>query len=166
MVDCILALKSYHEWKQGGALGFGRLNSPNSPTHATGYATTSSKYVNRSKNLNMGLSPSRRKPCAISDHDSSNDTSLSSSPERSATHFLTFEKDNKRTFLEGISWGVQSSGQSNGMHDEDYVQDLNSNANAPGKCKCTSEPDVPYQMDTFLSALTSRRLWKYPISAS
>ena len=156
MVDCILALKSYHEWKQGGALGFGRLNSPNSPTHATGYATTSSKYVNRSKSLNMGLSPSRRKPCAISDHDSSNDTSLSSSPERSATHFLTFEKDNKRTFLEGISWGVQSSGQSNGMHEEDYVHDLNSNANAnasgnQASCMCL-------RLDIFLSAPNSCKL--------
>ncbi|CAK9872555.1 unnamed protein product [Sphagnum jensenii] len=57
LVDCILALKSYHEWKQGGALGFWRLKSP---SHPMGYITNSGKYIIRSKSMNTSSSQGRR----------------------------------------------------------------------------------------------------------
>jgi hypothetical protein len=71
LVDCILALKSYHEWKQGGALGFWRLKSPN---HATGNSTNS-KFT-RSRSMNS--SSNSRKKWAILDHESLDDSSLAS----------------------------------------------------------------------------------------
>lgn len=48
LVDCILALKSYYDWKQGGSLGFWRLNSPNHSTESTQFSR--SKGMNSSFN--------------------------------------------------------------------------------------------------------------------
>lgn len=88
LVDCILALKSYHDWKQGGALGFWRLKSPTD----SGSCVTSSRYLSHLKNPN-----SRRKWILSSDQESLDGTSLSSSPEQSA-NFLSFHKDSRASF--------------------------------------------------------------------
>lgn len=71
LVDCILALKSFHEWKQGGALGFWRLKSPN---HVTGNSTNS-KFV-RSRSMNS--SSNSRKKWAPQDQESNDDSSSAS----------------------------------------------------------------------------------------
>lgn len=85
LVDCILALKSFHDWKQGGALGFWRLKSPT----GSGSCVSSSRYLNHAKN-------SRRK-WMLSDQEFLDGTSLSSSPDQSA-NFLSFHKDNRASF--------------------------------------------------------------------
>ncbi|KAG0613123.1 hypothetical protein M758_6G078800 [Ceratodon purpureus] len=72
LVDCILGLKSYHDWKQGGALGFWRLKSPTHPTENI----TNSK-LSRSKSMNS--SSNSRKKWAIPDQESLDDTSFESS---------------------------------------------------------------------------------------
>ncbi|KAG0585317.1 hypothetical protein KC19_2G003100 [Ceratodon purpureus] len=73
LVDCILALKSYHDWKQGGALGFWRLKSP---SHPTGNMNRSVSKFSRSKSMNN--SSNARKKWAIPDSESLDDTSLTS----------------------------------------------------------------------------------------
>jgi hypothetical protein len=95
LVDCILALKSYHEWKQGGALGFWRLKSP---SHPMGYITNSGKYITRSKSMNTSSSQGRRK-WAIPDLEGLDDRDLLSSPELSVNS-LNFDKDSRASFEE------------------------------------------------------------------
>ncbi len=95
LVDCILALKSYHEWKQGGALGFWRLKSP---SHPMGYITNSGKYITRSKSMNTSSSQGRRK-WAIPDLEGLDDRDLLSSPELSVNS-LSFDKDSRASFEE------------------------------------------------------------------
>ena len=90
LVDCILALKSYHDWKQGGALGFWRLKSPT----GSGSCVTSSRYSNHPRNLNN--SNSRRK-WMLSDQEPLDETSLSSSPDQSA-NFLSLHTENRASF--------------------------------------------------------------------
>ncbi|KAG0554696.1 hypothetical protein KC19_12G111500 [Ceratodon purpureus] len=92
VIDCILALKSYHDWKQGGALGFWRLKSPT----GSGSCVTSSRYSNHSKNLNICSNNSRRK-WMLADQESLDGTSLSSSPDQSAS-FLSLHKDNRASY--------------------------------------------------------------------
>ncbi|XP_024400704.1 kinesin-like protein KIN-14C isoform X1 [Physcomitrium patens] len=56
LVDCILALKSYHDWKQGGALGFWRLKSPSHPPvnmNKSVSKSSHSKSDNRSANAGI-----------------------------------------------------------------------------------------------------------------
>ena len=114
LVDCILALKSYHDWKQGGALGFWRLKSPN---HPTGYITNTTKYFNRSKSMN-GSNVSRKK-WALPDQESLDDNSLtclSTQPDVS----LTFEKDIPAPFSEALQGSPfdQNDISSEIVHDE------------------------------------------------
>lgn len=92
LVDCILALKSYHDWKQGGALGFWRLKSPTESESCV----ASSRYSNHSRNINICSNNSRRK-WKLSDQESLDGTSLSSSPDQSA-NFLSLHKDNRASF--------------------------------------------------------------------
>ena len=73
LVDCILALKSYHDWKQGGALGFWRLKSP---SHPTGTINKSISKFQRSKSMNN--SSNARNKWGIPDPESLDDTSLAS----------------------------------------------------------------------------------------
>lgn len=127
LVDCILALKSYHDWKQGGALGFWRLKSPN---HPTGHATNSSKYLDRSKSLNMNSNVRRK--WALPDQESLDDSSLSSSPDRSANS-LNFDKDS-RTVYDGMLPSGQS-GQKGGLDGD--LDELASNLNTSGRECCT-----------------------------
>ncbi|XP_024363898.1 kinesin-like protein KIN-14C isoform X7 [Physcomitrium patens] len=90
LVDCILGLKSFHDWKQGGALGFWRLKSPADSIKSC--ATLSATYSNHSKNANICSKNSRRK-WIFTDQDSLDGTSLSSSPDQSINH-PTFVKQN------------------------------------------------------------------------
>ncbi len=101
LVDCILALKSYHEWKQGGALGFWRLKSP---SHPMGPVTNSGKYITRSKSMNTSSSQGRRK-WAIPDLEGLDDRDLLSSPELSVNS-LNFDKDSRASFEEMLQNGV------------------------------------------------------------
>lgn len=73
LVDCILALKSYHDWKQGGAVGFWRLKSP---SHSTGNSSRSVSKFSRSKSMNN--SSKSRKKWAVPESESLDDTSLAS----------------------------------------------------------------------------------------
>ncbi|XP_024394330.1 kinesin-like protein KIN-14C isoform X2 [Physcomitrium patens] len=78
LVDCILALKSYHDWKQGGALGFWRLKSP---SHPTGNMSKSISKFSASKNVNK--SGNARKQWANPDQESHDDTILASASNHS-----------------------------------------------------------------------------------
>lgn len=85
LVDCILALKSYHDWKQGGALGLWRLKSP---SHSTGNINRSVPKFSRSKSMNN--SSNARKKWAIPDPESLDDTSLASLSNQPPTSELDF----------------------------------------------------------------------------
>ncbi|CAM6051253.1 unnamed protein product [Sphagnum compactum] len=85
LVDCILALKAYHEWKQGGAMGFWRLKSPN---HQMGYVPNSGKYVTRHKSMNSMCNQARRK-WGHPDLEYLGDRDILSSPDNAYSHCLS-----------------------------------------------------------------------------
>jgi hypothetical protein len=143
LVDCILALKSYHDWKQGGALGFWRLKSPN---HPTGYITNTSKYFNRSKSMN-GSNVSRKK-WALSDQESLDDNSLtclSTQPDVSPS----FEKGIPAPFSEGLqSSPFDKKDNSNGIVDDEVAANGNTSGNGSGVIGI-----CPFTSDDYLSFL-------------
>ncbi|CAM6022900.1 unnamed protein product [Sphagnum balticum] len=86
VVACILALRSYHEWKQGGALGFWRLKSPNLPTV---YGTSPSKTSTR------GIKAPRK--WFPTDQDYADNMELFS-PSAQSTNSMSFDKDSRASF--------------------------------------------------------------------
>ncbi len=116
VVACILALRSYHEWKQGGALGFWRLKSPNLPTV---YGTSPSKTSTR------GIKAPRK--WFPTDQDYADNMELFS-PSAQSTNSMSFDKDSRASFegmLESVRLGL------NGSLDGD-AEDLPFNTNASG----------------------------------
>ena len=143
LVDCILALKSYHDWKQGGALGFWRLKSPN---HPTGYITNTTKYFNRSKSMN-GSNVSRKK-WALPDQESLDDNSLtclSTQPDVS----LSFEKGIPAPFSEALqSSPFDKKDNSNGIVDDEVAANGNTSGNGSGIIG-----SCPFTLDDYLNFL-------------
>ncbi|CAM6047082.1 unnamed protein product [Sphagnum compactum] len=86
VVACILALRSYHEWKQGGALGFWRLKSPNLPTV---YGTSPSKTSTR------GIKAPRK--WFPTEQDYADNMELFS-PSAQSTNSMSFDKDSRASF--------------------------------------------------------------------
>ncbi|CAM6074937.1 unnamed protein product [Sphagnum tenellum] len=86
VVACILALRSYQEWKQGGALGFWRLKSPNLPTV---YGTSPSKTSTR------GIKAPRK--WFPTDQDYADNMELFS-PSAQSTNSMSFDKDSRASF--------------------------------------------------------------------
>ena len=122
LVDCILGLKSYYDWKQGGALGFWRLKSP---THPTGNINNSK--LSRSKSMNS--SSNSRKKWAIPDQESFDDTSLESQPS-------SFEPSSSVSSPEALPSG--SSGENNSsVEDGEEVIDIENSSTGIGTLFCS-----------------------------
>lgn len=98
LVDCILGLKSYYDWKQGGALGFWRLKSP---THPTGNIINSK--LSRSKSMNS--SSNSRKKWAILDQESLGDTSLQSLSNQPTSYEPASPASSQETLLNDLPAG-------------------------------------------------------------
>lgn len=143
LVDCILALKSYHDWKQGGALGFWRLKSPN---HPTGHITNTTKYFNRSKSMN-GSNVSRKK-WALPDQESLDDNSLTCLSTQTDVS-LTFEKGIPAPFSEALqSSPFIRNDNSNGIVDDEVAANGNTSGNDSGIIGI-----CPFTLDWYLSFL-------------
>lgn len=103
LVDCILALKSYYDWKQGGGVGFWRLKSPNHPAGNS----TNSKF-SRSKSMNN--SSNSRKKWAILDQESLDDTSLASLSNEPSSFAPASSVSSREALSNGPSGENRSSG--------------------------------------------------------
>ncbi|CAK9202501.1 unnamed protein product [Sphagnum troendelagicum] len=136
LVDCILALKAYHEWKQGGAMGFWRLKSPN---HLMGYVPNSGKYVTRHKSMNSMCNQARRK-WGHPDLEYLGDRDLSS-PDLSANP-LIFDRDS-RASLEGMLYNshFHQNGQEKRVNDEEADR-LLKESHEPEYMKCPDDEEL------------------------
>lgn len=119
LVDCILALKSYHDWKEGGALGFWRLKSP---SHPTGNINKPVSKFSRSKSMNN--SSNARKKWTIPDPESLDDASLASLSNQPPT----FEPDSSVSGHETLPNGASGEKTSSVGDGEDVASNETSSA--------------------------------------
>ncbi|CAM6040060.1 unnamed protein product [Sphagnum compactum] len=116
LVDCILALKSYHEWRQGGALDFWRLKSPNHPLGSS-MMTSAGKYVTRSKSMNTTTTSNQaRRKWALPDLQGLDDREMMM-PSSSANS-LSSDKDSSKAPFEGMLQSACSGQNGGGDADE------------------------------------------------